>query len=68
MLEKVITDIAVRNELDWNLVEKIVRSQFKFVADTIEQGEFESVHLHYLGKFAVKPGRLNYLNKNNDVK
>lgn len=58
MLEKVISRIALEKNLDYEIVEKVIRSQFKFVADTMSKGEYKSIHLHHLGKFAVKPNRL----------
>lgn len=54
-MEELINELALRYDKSPELIEKIVRSQFKFVLDTMEEGELESVHLHYLGKWAVKP-------------
>lgn len=63
-MEDLIPIIADKLNLDEDLVEKVVRSQFKFVKDVIESGEMESIHLAYLGKFAIKPNRLDYLPDN----
>lgn len=60
-MEDLISTIADKLDLDEGLVEKVVRSQFKFTKDVIESGNMESVHLAYLGKFAIKPNRLDYL-------
>ena len=46
--------------IDKDLIEKIVRSEFKLLKDTISDGEWESVKLQYLGKFVVKPTRRKY--------
>lgn len=54
-MEELINILAAKHNMSAELIEKIVRSEFKFVQDTIEMGELESVHLHHLGKFAVKP-------------
>lgn len=47
-------------------VEEAVMHQFKYTADTIKRGKFESVRLPFLGKFHVMPGRLKYLQKRNE--
>lgn len=60
-MNNIIKKIAGRLGVDEEIVEKAVRTQFKFVADTIQEGEFQSVHLHYWGKFAVRPGALKRL-------
>lgn len=54
-MEELINILAVKYNMNPELIEKLVRSEFKFVQDTIERGELESVHLHHLGKFCVKP-------------
>ena len=53
-MEIQIKKLAAKYNLSEDIIEKIVRSQFNFVKDTIEEGSFESVHLHYFGKFACK--------------
>lgn len=60
-MDNIIKKIAGKLEINEEIVEKAVRSQFKFVVETMQEGEYESVHLHYFGKFAVKPGVLHYL-------
>lgn len=57
----IITKLSTIYNIDAEVVEKVVKSQFRFVKDTIEQGELQSVHLHYLGKFAVYPNRIKKL-------
>ena len=59
-----IKQLSIKYNTDYDLVEKIVRTQFKFIKDTIEQGELDSVHLHYFGKFCVKPNRIQMLKDN----
>ena len=54
-MEELINILAVKFNRSPELIEKIIRSQFKFTADTMEEGGLESVHLHHLGKFACKP-------------
>ena len=54
-MEDFIRQLAAKYELSEDIIEKIVRSEFNFVKDTMEEGSFESVHLHYFGKFACKP-------------
>ena len=43
-------------------IQDIVESQFKFLCQTMEKGEFSQVRMPYLGKFYVKPRRLYNLN------
>lgn len=63
MNSKIITILAAKHNLDEEVIEKIIRSEFNFVASTMEQGNFESVRLHHLGVFGVKPKRLERFNK-----
>ena len=44
-------------------VMSIVRTQSKYVTQTIKLSGFESISLPYLGKFVVKPWRLKKLNE-----
>lgn len=60
-MQTIIKQISQELNLDEELVEKVVRSEFRFVRDVMEAGEMDSVMLHYFGKFAVKPNRFNYL-------
>jgi len=54
-MDEIIKLLVVKYNLDYEIVNKIIRSEFNFVADTMEEGGLESVHLHHLGKFAMKP-------------
>lgn len=62
-MDKLIRKIAIKFNLDEEVVEKMVRSEFNFVANTMQQGEFQSVMLHHLGKFAVKPNAISRLER-----
>lgn len=62
-MDNIIKKLAAKYDMSEEIIEKAVRSQFNFVASTMQQGEFESVHLHYLGKFAVKPNALDRVTK-----
>lgn len=44
-------------------VEKIVTHQFKFVANIMTEGKFETVRLPYFGKFSVNKNRVKFINK-----
>lgn len=59
-MNDLVKEIADKLQLPESLVERVIRSQFEFVKECMEHQE--NVHLHYLGKFAVKPGRLYKLN------
>lgn len=63
-MERLIKQIASNLDIDEEVIEKVIRSQFKFVKDVIESGEMQSIHLPYFGKFAIKPNRLDYLPEN----
>lgn len=66
MNDKIISILSAKYNLDPEIIERVIRSEFQFVKDTIEQGEFESVRLHHLGCFGVKPKRLKDLQKRYD--
>lgn len=50
----IIEILSNKYDLDSEVIEKIVRSEFLFTKDMMEQGELESVHLHHFGKIAIK--------------
>lgn len=62
--DDLITFLSEKYNLPESVITKITRTPFKFVVDTMEVGEFQSVHLPYFGKFAVKPNRLKYYKNN----
>ncbi len=64
MEETIIEEISKELGISKELVNKIKRSQFKYVSDIMIKGEFETVKLPYFGKFTVKPYRLQKLNEN----
>lgn len=53
-MDKIIHNLSDRLDIKEELIEKVIKTQFDFIVDTIRLGE-ESVHLHYLGKFCIKP-------------
>lgn len=61
-----IEQLANKYDLPPYVVESIVKSQFKFVQDKMEQGECAKVRLHHFGVFKVKPKRLYIINKNTE--
>jgi len=64
MDEKTMIQIlASEYNLPISKIEEIVYYQFKYTANIIREGNFESVRLPYLGKFHVKKGRLKHLNE-----
>lgn len=66
MNPRIISILSTKYNLDEEIIEKVIRSEFLFIKDTMEEGNFESIHLHHLGKFAVKPKRLEDLQKKYD--
>lgn len=63
MNEKIIEELAEKYNLPKPIIEKVVRSQFKYTADIMAGGTMQAVRHPYLGVFAVKPGRIENLNK-----
>ncbi len=61
-----IQQLADKYDLPFFVVESIVKSQFKFVQDRMEEGNCAKVRLHHFGVFKVKPKRLYVINKNTD--
>ena len=55
--------LAEKYALPAFVVESIVKSQFKFVQEKMQQGECAKVRLHHFGVFKVKPKRLYIINK-----
>tara|TARA_R100001244_G_scaffold128754_1_gene99779 strand:- start:369 stop:581 length:213 start_codon:yes stop_codon:yes gene_type:complete len=62
--KELIEELANKYDLPFFVVESIVKSQFKFVQDKMEEGKCAKVRLHYFGVFKVKPKRLYVMNKN----
>jgi nucleoid DNA-binding protein len=55
--------LADKYNLTIKEVEKIVMHQFKFVANIMSKGNFETVRLPYFGKFSVNQKRVKFINK-----
>ena len=63
MIDKdLIEQLAEKYDLPDFVVESIVKSQFKFDQDKMEEGECAKVRLHHFGVFKVKPKRLYIIN------
>jgi hypothetical protein len=45
------------------LIEKVIRSQFKLLWNVIHEGELKSVYLKFLGRWGVKPERIKHFGK-----
>lgn len=67
-MDQIIAKIAAQLGEKEEVVEKIIRSQFDFVVNTMREGQGQSVHLHYLGKFAVKDKAIERLEKLREYK
>ena len=62
MNEKItIQKLATKYKLPLKVVEEIVYSQFKFAAEIIKKGKFDSIRLPYFGMFHVNKNRLKYI-------
>ena len=64
--KKIIQKLATKHNLPLSKVEEIVNYQYKFIADIIKEGNFESVRLPYFGKFSVNKGRLKHIQNKKD--
>ena len=60
---KIIAEIAKELKQPPHVIERIVRHQFKFLMEQMQEGKYQNVRLHHLGVFGVKPGRLWKLGK-----
>ena len=54
MIDQIIAKLAAELNQPEEVVEKVIRSQFDFIANTMREGKAESVRLHYFGIFGVK--------------
>jgi len=61
MLKKIVQLLATKYELPLKEVDKIRKSQFKCVRDTMAEGKFDGVRLPRFGIFRVKSGRIKYV-------
>ena len=62
--KELIEKLAKEYDLPSFVVESIVRSEFRFVQNKIEEGNCAKVRLHHFGVFKVKPKRLYIINEN----
>jgi len=61
--KEIIQLIATKYNLPLKEVAEIVEHQFKYISKIMKQGDFETVRLPYFGKFSVKQGRIDYIEK-----
>jgi len=59
-VDKIIKKLAKKYSISEFKIDLIVKSQFKLLKDTIEQGNFETVRAKHIGMFAVKKNRFKY--------
>jgi len=62
-MKHVIEKLSLKYNIPEPILKKIVHSPFKYTAEVMAEGEFKPVRHPYFGVFAVKPGRLEKLNK-----
>lgn len=65
-MNDIVEQVAKELDLPEALVEKILRSQFSFVKECMENKS--NVHLAYLGKFVIKPGRVYKIKQNEEAR
>lgn len=61
-MEEVIKELAKEYDLPDFVIESIVKSQFKFVCNKMEDDQCTKIRLHHFGVFKVKPKRLYVIN------
>jgi nucleoid DNA-binding protein len=61
MRKEIINELSKEFDLQPHIVEKMVKSQFGYVASVMREKKLEPIRLHHLGVFAIKPSRLKYL-------
>lgn len=65
-MENIIKQVSEDLNIPENIVEKILKSQFLFVKECMENRS--NVHLAYLGKFVIKPGRVYKIKQNEEAR
>lgn len=65
-MDNIIKQVAEDLNLPEAVVEKILKSQFSFVKECMENKS--NVHLAYLGKFVIKPGRVYKIKQNEEAR
>ena len=65
-MDNIIKKVAEELNLSEALVEKVLKSQFSFVKECMENKS--NVHLAYLGKFVIKPGRVYKIKQNEEAR
>jgi nucleoid DNA-binding protein len=61
--QEIIYFLANKYDLPLQEVKSMVDSQFKFIKEIIEEGEFDTIRLPYFGKFTVDLGRVKHINR-----
>ena len=62
MTIKVLSNrLAKELEIDPDIIEKVVRTEFKMIREEMASSNWLPVKLQYLGKFAVKPNRMKHV-------
>ena len=57
-VKKLIKQTAQEHNISIGKAELIILSQFKFVRNVMEEGEYKSIRLMHLGKFVASPKRI----------
>ena len=65
-MENIIKQVSEDLNIPESIVEKILKSQFLFVKECMENRS--NVHLAYLGKFVIKPGRVYKIKQNEEAR
>ena len=64
--KEIIYTLANKYNISLNAADKIISSQFKFIAKVMKQGNFDTIKLPYFGKFTVNKKRVEHINKLKD--
>jgi nucleoid DNA-binding protein len=60
--EEIIRKLSYKYDLPVKVIDNIINYQFKYIADIMKKGNFDTIRLPYFGKFAVNKNRVKHIN------
>ena len=60
--EEIVRKLSYKYDIPIKVVNNIVNYQFKYIADTMKKGNFDTIRLPYFGKFTVNKSRIKHIN------
>ena len=62
-IHQIAKEVSEKTNIKLSIIERILRFQWKFLKQQMESGEFKTVKIKYLGKFAENGKRKYYYDK-----